>query len=96
MRKDESARVIATLRALGLDGHLTFVDASDTFLHALEGVVEPERKRRIIGDTFVEQPLRDGGRDEPRGTRHALCSQDDKPGRGESNRYSHVFRSTAM
>lgn len=54
MRKDESARVVGTLRALGLDRHLTFVDASDTFLRALEGVVEPERKRRIIGDTFIE------------------------------------------
>jgi GMP synthase (glutamine-hydrolysing) len=54
MRKGESARVIDTLRALGLDRHLTFVDASATFLRALEGVVEPERKRRIIGDTFVE------------------------------------------
>lgn len=54
MRKDESARVVGTFRSLGLDRHLAFVDASDTFLRALEGVVEPERKRRIIGDTFVE------------------------------------------
>lgn len=53
MRKDESARVLGMLRALGVDRHLHFVDAGDTFLAALEGVVEPERKRRIIGDTFV-------------------------------------------
>jgi GMP synthase (glutamine-hydrolysing) len=54
MRKDESRKVLQTLKTLGLDRHLHFVDASETFLTALEGVVEPERKRRIIGDTFVE------------------------------------------
>jgi len=54
MRKDESRQVLETLSALGLDRHLNFVDASDAFLGALDGVVEPERKRRIIGDTFIE------------------------------------------
>jgi GMP synthase (glutamine-hydrolysing) len=54
MRKGESGRVVDTLRSLGLGAHLHFVDASDTFLRALEGVVEPEQKRQIIGDTFVE------------------------------------------
>jgi GMP synthase (glutamine-hydrolysing) len=54
MRKDESRHVLEMLKQLGLDRHLHFVDASGTFLRALEGVVEPERKRRIIGDTFIE------------------------------------------
>jgi GMP synthase (glutamine-hydrolysing) len=54
MRKDESRQVLDTLHALGLDCHLAFVDATDTFLSALAGIVEPERKRRIIGDTFIE------------------------------------------
>jgi GMP synthase (glutamine-hydrolysing) len=54
MRKDESRTVMLALGEMGLDRHLHFVDASDTFLSALEGVVEPERKRRIIGDTFIE------------------------------------------
>jgi GMP synthase (glutamine-hydrolysing) len=54
MRKDESLAVVELLDALGLGEHLTFVDAGETFLAALEGVVEPERKRRIIGDTFIE------------------------------------------
>ena len=53
MRRDESRRVVEMLRDLGLGEHLTFVDACDTFLRELEGVVEPERKRRIIGDTFI-------------------------------------------
>ena len=53
MRKDESRDVLGALAALGLGARLEFVDASAEFLAALAGVVEPERKRRIIGDTFV-------------------------------------------
>jgi len=34
--------------------HLVAVDASETFLSKLEGVSEPEIKRKIIGNTFVE------------------------------------------
>ncbi len=54
MRKDESREVLAAFRAFGLDRNLHFVDASDVFLSALAGVVEPEQKRRIIGQTFVD------------------------------------------
>jgi GMP synthase (glutamine-hydrolysing) len=54
MRKEESRAVIGMLQSLGLGEHLHFVDAGDVFLKALEGVSEPERKRQIIGDTFVE------------------------------------------
>lgn len=54
MRKDESRQVIETFQRFGLDRNLHFVDASDTFLAALAGVVEPEAKRTIIGNTFVE------------------------------------------
>jgi GMP synthase (glutamine-hydrolysing) len=39
---------------LGLGEHLHFVDASEDFLAALEGLVEPEAKRMAIGNTFVE------------------------------------------
>ena len=53
MRKDESSRVLERFRQMGFGEHLHFVDASDTFLQALSGVVEPEEKRRAIGDTFV-------------------------------------------
>ncbi len=54
MRKDESRQVVAELERLGLGRNLHFVDAGARFLAALEGVVEPERKRRIIGETFIE------------------------------------------
>lgn len=54
MRKNESRTVLETLTRLELGSHLHFVDASEIFLAALSGVVDPERKRQIIGDTFVE------------------------------------------
>jgi GMP synthase (glutamine-hydrolysing) len=53
MRKSESRDVIELLRGLGLGTNLHFVDASADFLGALAGVVEPEKKRQIIGETFV-------------------------------------------
>ena len=54
MRKDESRNVIAMFERLGLGENLHFVDASDDFLSALEGLAEPEAKRKAIGNTFVE------------------------------------------
>jgi GMP synthase (glutamine-hydrolysing) len=33
---------------------LIYVDASEMFLHRLSGVSDPERKRKIIGETFIE------------------------------------------
>jgi len=54
MRKDESRLVISEFKRLGLAKNLHFVDASDRFLKALEGVIEPEKKRGIIGITFIE------------------------------------------
>lgn len=54
MRKDESRQVIDLFHRLGLDAHLEFVDASEVFLDALKGEIDPERKRRIIGDTFIK------------------------------------------
>jgi GMP synthase (glutamine-hydrolysing) len=62
MRKDESAQVVEYFHTLGLGDNLAFVDASDDFLAALDGVVDPERKRRIIGDTFIEVFNREAGR----------------------------------
>ena len=54
MRKDESRDVLEAFRAFGLERNLHFIDASDTFLAALAGAVEPEQKRKIIGNTFIE------------------------------------------
>jgi GMP synthase (glutamine-hydrolysing) len=54
MRKDESAQVIEFFRGLGLGSHVHFADASDRFLAALDGLIEPEDKRRAIGDAFID------------------------------------------
>ncbi len=54
MRKDESARVLEFFRALGLGSRVHFVDASDRFLESLAALIEPEEKRRAIGETFLE------------------------------------------
>ena len=53
MREDESRQVMELFAELELDRNLHFVDASQTFLKALAGVVEPEEKRHIIGNTFI-------------------------------------------
>ncbi|MFO7768407.1 MAG: glutamine-hydrolyzing GMP synthase [bacterium] len=53
MRKGESGLVARVFREEGYR-NLEHVDASGTFLDALEGVVDPEEKRRIIGRVFVE------------------------------------------
>jgi len=53
MRKNESAEIGETLRALGAQ-HLSMVNAADRFLEALAGVEDPEEKRRIIGDMFIQ------------------------------------------
>ena len=54
MRKDESAGVLTMFEELGMGDVLEFVDASDDFLRALDGLTEPEAKRAAIGNTFVE------------------------------------------
>ncbi|NOZ01221.1 MAG: glutamine-hydrolyzing GMP synthase [Deltaproteobacteria bacterium] len=62
MRKDESRKVLDLFRQWGLGEGLHFVDATGDFLSALEGVVEPERKRAVIGATFIEVFEREASR----------------------------------
>ncbi|MBE6884678.1 MAG: glutamine-hydrolyzing GMP synthase [Ruminococcaceae bacterium] len=52
MRKDESENVIKLFQD-GLNANLIYVDATDRFLGLLEGVADPERKRKIIGAEFI-------------------------------------------
>ena len=53
MRKGESENVIEVFKN-GLDANLVYVDATDRFLSKLEGVTDPEQKRKIIGGDFIE------------------------------------------
>lgn len=55
MRLNECEEVKATLgKHLGIN--LTVVDAGELFLGRLEGVTEPEQKRKIIGSTCRFRP----------------------------------------
>lgn len=53
LRKDERQRVEKSIREQ-LNIPLHVVDASELFLARLAGVVDPERKRTLIGHTFIE------------------------------------------
>ncbi|NLD61643.1 glutamine-hydrolyzing GMP synthase [Candidatus Sumerlaeota bacterium] len=58
LRMDEAESVRKNFREkLGIE--LTFADASDHFLDLLQGVTEPENKRRIIGREFVNVFLKE-------------------------------------
>jgi len=53
MRLDECKQVKETL-AQHLGINLTVVDASERFLSGLKGVEDPEKKRKFIGNTFID------------------------------------------
>ena len=52
MRKDESESVIEVFRNQ-LHANLIYVDGTERFLGKLEGVSDPEQKRKIIGSEFI-------------------------------------------
>ncbi|MFW5953218.1 MAG: glutamine-hydrolyzing GMP synthase [Candidatus Natronoplasma sp.] len=52
MRKDETEKIDNILEDMGVN-HVV-IDARDEFYEAMEGVVDPEEKRKIIGNKFIE------------------------------------------
>ena len=52
LRKGEPEQVVDLFRNQ-MDANLVYVDAIDRFLNKLEGVAEPEKKRKIIGAEFI-------------------------------------------
>ncbi len=52
MRKGESEQVVDVFQNQ-MDANLVYVDAVDRFLDLLDGVAEPEAKRKIIGAEFI-------------------------------------------
>lgn len=52
LRKDEFAQVLDSYRGMGLN--IRGVDARDKFYKALNGLSDPEAKRKAIGKTFIE------------------------------------------
>jgi len=52
LRKYEFEEVLHSYKDMGLN--VKGVDASDRFLDALNGIINPEEKRKAIGKTFIE------------------------------------------
>lgn len=52
LRQNEDAEVMRSYRQLKLN--IKHIDASELFLKRLKGITDPERKRKIIGRTFIE------------------------------------------
>lgn len=52
LRQNEAEQVLATCKSLGIN--ITFVEAGESFLNVLSGVVNPEQKRKVIGAQFIE------------------------------------------
>jgi GMP synthase (glutamine-hydrolysing) len=52
LRKNEFEEVLESYKHMGLN--VKGVDATDKFLNELDGVSEPEQKRKIIGRVFIE------------------------------------------
>ncbi len=52
LRKDEAEQVQDMFKLLDIP--LITIDAKEEFLNALKGVTDPERKRKIIGEKFIE------------------------------------------
>lgn len=52
LRKNEAKEVVEFLKREGVD--IRLVDASKLFLSRLKKVTDPEKKRKIIGKTFIE------------------------------------------
>ena len=52
LRLEEPERVLKTFRQ-SLKSNLIFIDASDRFVGRLKGVIDPEEKRKVVGEEFI-------------------------------------------
>ena len=90
LRREEAERVQATFkRGMGLN--LMYVDASDRFLARLDGVTDPELKRKVIGEEFIrvfEEAAAELGQTEflAQGTLYPDVIESETPGNGASAR----------
>ena len=53
MRKDESRKIYETFKK-HYHLNIKLIDASKLFLSRLKGITDPEKKRKIIGNTFID------------------------------------------
>ena len=52
LRHEEPERVLSTFQR-NLKMNVVYVDAKERFLNRLDGVTDPEEKRRVIGEEFI-------------------------------------------
>ena len=52
LRLEEPERVLDTFKR-NLELNLVYIDASDRFINRLQGVIDPEEKRRVVGEEFI-------------------------------------------
>ena len=52
LRTEEAERTLKTFKN-NLGMHIIYIDATDRFLNRLKGVIDPEQKRKIIGEEFI-------------------------------------------
>ena len=53
MRREEPERILDTFRR-NMNVNIVYVDASDEFVDALSEVIDPEDKRRTVGEEFIK------------------------------------------
>lgn len=53
LRREEAERTLRVFRQ-NLGMNVNYVDATDRFLERLKGVVDPEQKRKLIGEEFIK------------------------------------------
>ncbi len=53
MRREEPQRIESTVEKY-MNVEFIHVDASDRFINALNGIVDPEEKRRVVGKEFID------------------------------------------
>lgn len=94
MRQGESEEVAMNLKALGAR-NLLLIDAKDRFLKPLEGIEDPEKKRKIIGDAFIRVQEEEIARHLPDGyllAQGTLYTDLIESGQGVGNK-AHVIKS---
>jgi GMP synthase (glutamine-hydrolysing) len=52
LRRDEAERILNTFRR-NLKMNIVYIDATDRFLGRLKGIIDPEKKRKAVGEEFI-------------------------------------------
>lgn len=53
LRRDEAERTLAVFRN-NLHMNIVYIDATERFLNSLQGITDPETKRKVIGNEFIK------------------------------------------